>query len=139
MRAGAGRVRRAAVGGRGVRKLPVRGLVRSGAGRRVGWGRVGAGALLVLAILAITDDRNQPPKSNLAPLVDVDGIAPGVLLVTVPFRDAWLLVAVNESSRTRTVIARQPGKTRRVTFEVEAGYGRMAFIDPRAWTVIDVS
>ena len=77
--------------------------------------------------------------TNLAPLVDLDGIAPGVLLVTVPFRDAWLLVAVNESSRTRTVIARRPGKTRRVTFEVEAGYGRMAFIDPRAWTLIDLS
>jgi hypothetical protein len=62
-----------------------------------------------------------------------------VLLVTVPFRDAWLLVAVNESSRARTVNARRPGTSRRVAFEVEAGHGRMALIDPRAWTLIDLS
>jgi hypothetical protein len=83
--------------------------------------------------------RSAMSGTNVAPLVDVEGIAPGVLLVTVPFRDAWLLVAVNESSRTRSVICRRPGKTQRVAFEVEAGYGRMAFIDPRAWTLIDLS
>jgi hypothetical protein len=77
--------------------------------------------------------------TKIAPLVDLDGIPPGVLLVTVPFRDAWLLVAVNESSRARTVTARRPGTRRRVAFEVDAGHGRMALIDPRAWTLIDLS
>jgi hypothetical protein len=77
--------------------------------------------------------------TKVAPLVDLDGIAPGVLLVTVPFRDAWLLVAVNESSWARTITARRPGTRRRVSFEVDAGHGRMALIDPRAWTLIDLS
>lgn len=77
--------------------------------------------------------------TKLAPLVDLDGVAPGVLLVTVPFRDAWLLVAVNESSRVGNLVARRPGTTRRVAFDVQAGYGRMAWLDPRAWTLIDLS
>lgn len=77
--------------------------------------------------------------TNLAPLVDPEGVPPGVLLVTVPFRAAWLLVAVNESSRARKVVVRRPATTRSVTFDVDAGYGRMALIDPRAWTLVDVS
>jgi hypothetical protein len=77
--------------------------------------------------------------TNVAPLVDLSGVPPGVLLATVPFRDAWLLVAINESSRAHKVVARRPKTTRGVSFDVEAGYGRMAFIDPRAWTMIDVS
>lgn len=83
--------------------------------------------------------RSALADTNVVPLVDLDGVAPGVLLVTLPFRDAWLLVAVNESSRSHTVIARRPGTSRRVTFEVEPGYGRMAFIDPGAWSLIDLS
>jgi hypothetical protein len=77
--------------------------------------------------------------TTLAPLVDPAGAAPGVLLVTAPFRDAWLLVAVNESSRVGRVVARRPGLSRSVSFDVDAGHGRMALIDPRAWTLIDLS
>ena len=77
--------------------------------------------------------------TNVEPLLDLDGVAPGVLLVTLPFLDAWLLVAVNESSRSHTVVARRPGTSRGVTFEVEPGYGRMAFIDPGAWSLVDLS
>jgi hypothetical protein len=50
-----------------------------------------------------------------------------------------LLVAINESSRAHKVVARRPKTTRGVSFDVEAGYGRMAFIDPRTWTLIDLS
>ena len=77
--------------------------------------------------------------TNIKPLIDLEGVAPGVLLVTIPFRDAWLLVAVNESSRAHKVVARRPATTRNVTFDVDAGYGRMALIDPRSWTIIDLS
>ena len=77
--------------------------------------------------------------TNIAPLVDLEGVAPGVLLATIPFRDAWLLVAVNESSQKHTIAVRRSGVNRRVTFEVEPGYGRMAFVDPRAWTLTDIS
>jgi hypothetical protein len=77
--------------------------------------------------------------TNLEPLVDVAGAPPGLLLVTVPFRDAWLLVAVNESSRPHKVVARRAKTKRSVTFEVDAGFGRMALVDPRAWTLVDLS
>ena len=73
------------------------------------------------------------------PLIDLEGIPRGVLLATIPFRDAWLLVAINESSRAHKVVARRPKTTRSVTFDVDAGYGRMALIEPRTWTVIDLS
>ena len=53
--------------------------------------------------------RSAMTGTKLAPLVDLEGVANGVLLVTVPFRDAWLLVVVNESSRARQVVARRPG------------------------------
>jgi hypothetical protein len=77
--------------------------------------------------------------TNITPLVDLDGVPPGVLLAAIPFRDAWLLVAVNESSGTHKVVARRPGSTRGVAFEVAAGWGRMAMIDPRTWTLLDQS
>jgi hypothetical protein len=59
--------------------------------------------------------------------------------VTAPFRDAWLLVAVNESSRPGTVVARRPQTNGRVAFDVAAGCGRMALVDPGAWSLIDLS
>jgi hypothetical protein len=64
--------------------------------------------------------------------------AHGVVSAALPFRDAWLVVAVNESSRSQRVDARRPGTTASVTFDVDAGRGRMAFVDPRAWRLIDV-
>ena len=83
--------------------------------------------------------RSAMTGTKLSPLVDLEGVPPGVLLVTIPFREAWLLVAINESSRARKVVVRRPATTRSVTFDVDAGYGRMALIDPRAWTLVDVS
>ena len=83
--------------------------------------------------------RSAMRSTKVSPLVDLESVAPGVLLVTIPFRDAWLLVAINETSRTRKVVVRRPATTRSVTFDVEAGYGRMVFLDPRAWTLIDLS
>ena len=77
--------------------------------------------------------------TSIAPLVDPGGVPRSVLLATIPFRDAWLLVAINEASRAHNVVARRPNSTRNVTFEVDAGYGRMALIDPRTWAVIDLS
>ena len=64
---------------------------------------------------------------------------PDLALQFSTFRDAWLLVAINESSRAHKVVARRPKTTRSVTFDVDAGYGRMALIEPRTWTVIDLS
>jgi hypothetical protein len=76
----------------------------------------------------------------LSPQVVLDGgPKPGLLLVPVLFRDAWLLVAVNESARDHQVVARRPGSSARVTFDVGAGLARMAFVDPRKWVILDLS
>ena len=77
--------------------------------------------------------------TTVAPLVDPATAAPGVLLVAVPFLSEWLLVAINESSRSHKVVARKPGQSRGVDFEVAAGRARMAFMDPRAWKIVDLS
>lgn len=77
--------------------------------------------------------------STVVPRVELDGARAGLLVVTVPFRDAWLLVAINESSRPRQVAARRSGIVSRVTFDVPAGHARMAMVDPRAWTIVDAS
>jgi hypothetical protein len=83
--------------------------------------------------------RSALADTGVAPLVDLAGLPPGVLLATLPFRDAWLLVAVNETSQKHTIAVRRPGAKQRVTFEVESGYGRMALIDQRTWSLLDVS
>ncbi len=62
-----------------------------------------------------------------------------MLLVAVPFRSEWLLVAINESSRPHKVVARKPATTGSLAFDVNAGRARMAFIDPNAWKVVDLS
>ncbi len=77
--------------------------------------------------------------TTVAPLVDPAAVAPGVLLVAVPFRSEWLLVAINESSRPHKVVARKPATTGSLAFDVNAGRARMAFIDPNAWKVVDLS
>jgi hypothetical protein len=79
-------------------------------------------------------------RTKVVPRVElVAGANPGVLVVTVPFRDAWLLVAVNESARAHKVVARRPGAAARVTFEVAADHARMCVIDPHAWKILDLS
>lgn len=77
--------------------------------------------------------------TNVAPRVELEAPGAGLLVVTIPFRDAWLLVAVNESSQPRQVVARRPGTRARVTFDVPPARARMAMIDPVAWTTIDAS
>ena len=76
----------------------------------------------------------------VAPRVELDGgRTPGLIVATVPFREAWLFVAINESSGARQVVARRPGAAQRVTFDVPAGYARMAIVDPHSWTIVDLS
>ena len=77
------------------------------------------------------------PKDLTPRIVLEGGPKPGVLVVTVPFRDAWLLVAINESSRAQTVVARRTGSNARIVVDVPAARARMAFVDPRAWSVIE--
>lgn len=77
---------------------------------------------------------------DLAPRVVLNGgRPPGLLLVTVPFRDTWLLVGINESSRDETVVARPTGSNARVTFDVPAARARLVFVEPRSWTILDLS
>ncbi len=71
--------------------------------------------------------------------VELEGAGAGLLVVTIPFHDAWLLVGINESSAPSRVVARRRGADPRVSFDVPAGRARMALIDPAAWTVLDVS
>ncbi|HEX6973548.1 MAG TPA: hypothetical protein VF147_04065, partial [Vicinamibacterales bacterium] len=46
--------------------------------------------------------------THIVPRVELGSDRAGLLVVTVPFREAWLLVAINESSRLRHVVARRP-------------------------------
>jgi len=78
--------------------------------------------------------------AGVRPLLARDASAPpGVVVVTVPFRNAWLLVAVNESSRAQKVAARRDQDAAQVTFDVMAGRARMVLVDPRTWRIIDTS
>ena len=78
--------------------------------------------------------------SGVTPRLTLEGgPKPGLVVVSVPFRDVWLLVAVNEASRARNVVARRPGIAGRVTFDVPAGRSRMAMVDSRGWTIVDLS
>ncbi|HJR60502.1 MAG TPA: hypothetical protein VJ813_13920 [Vicinamibacterales bacterium] len=79
-------------------------------------------------------------RTRVAPRIELAGGAkPGVLVATIPFRDAWLLVAVNETARSHAVVARRPGAAARVSFDVAADHARMAVIDPHGWKILDVS
>jgi len=79
-------------------------------------------------------------RTKVAPRLElVGGAKPGVLIATIPFRDAWLLVAVNETARSHQLIARRPGSAARVTFDVAADHARMAFVDPQGWKILDLS
>jgi hypothetical protein len=71
--------------------------------------------------------------------VGVETDTPGLLIAVVPFARDWLVVAVNESSRDARVTLRKPGAPRRATLDVGAGWGRLAWLDPAAWTIVDVS
>ena len=67
------------------------------------------------------------------------GSDPGLTPTIIRFHDAWLVVAVNESSRAQQVVLRRPGSAARVTFDVPAARSRMAMLDPAAWTILDLS
>jgi hypothetical protein len=77
------------------------------------------------------------PKDIVPRIVLEGGPRPGLLVVTVPFRDAWLLVAINESSRARQVMARHAGSNARIMFDVPAAHARMVFVDPQVWKIVD--
>jgi hypothetical protein len=71
--------------------------------------------------------------------VEVEWASPGLVVVVVPFARNWLVCAVNESSADVRAALRGPGSERRVTLEVGAGRGRLAWLDPSAWTIVDAS
>jgi len=75
--------------------------------------------------------------SGVKPRVEVEGPSAGLVLGAVPFARDWLIAAVNESSVDAHVALRRPGTTRRASLEVRAGWGRLAWIDPATWTIVD--
>ena len=70
-----------------------------------------------------------------SPIV-VDGDAsPGVIVVPIQFKDACLIVAINESSRSERVSVGRPGSDARVTIDVPAARSTLAIVDAKTWTV----
>jgi hypothetical protein len=67
------------------------------------------------------------------------GFIDGVTVVTVPFAENWLVVAMNESHRAARISLRRPGGASRVDLDVSGGRARLAFIDPHRWTILDAS
>jgi len=81
--------------------------------------------------------RDALAPAGVRPHVAVEPSGPGVMLVALPMRRDWLLVAVNESSSTRWLGLARPGHPETLKLEAPAGRANMAFVDPHRWTIVD--
>lgn len=77
--------------------------------------------------------------ARVTPRVEVEGPSALLVVSVVPFARDWLIAAVNESPVDVRVALRRPGAVTRATLEVRAGWGRLAWLDPSTWTLIDAS
>ena len=72
--------------------------------------------------------RSALTAAGVTPLIVVDGDpVPGLMAVALPFRDAWLIVAVNESSGPRRLSIGRPGAVARVVLDVPAARSSFAW------------
>ena len=54
--------------------------------------------------------------------------------MSVPFRDACLVVAINESSRAERVSVGRPGSAARVVIDVPTARSSLTMVDVKTWT-----